>query len=198
MDQELITKAMKMFDTYEKWNAFIELSNSKQEIRKRYFERLKTALISHFVKDVNDSWGFTVMWQEQYRWFIREYGPESICLLWRVQDLVLWCNAQYFDAQLVNEALNSPEFNPIFNCFTYTDTRSSTALHHFCEEKHRFNFEDSTSYSGPDEENADKLAWFAGIKTEEMVRQIATQVNKFRTEEITTLLRELNRRCKKT
>jgi len=197
MTPELINQSVLLFDTFDKWNAFIELSNGRGEIRKRYFEKLKSQLLNHFSKDVNQYWRFSIINNEQYRCFLSDYGQESICLFWCVDDLKLWCNPQLFDAALARELLNTPEFNPILNCFDYIDTLSSPNLHHFCEEKHRFIFEDSTSYIATNESNHDKLSWFAGNKTEEMTVHIAAQINKFRTPEITELLIELNNRCKK-
>jgi len=196
MNQELLTHAIKMFDSFDKWNSFIELSNLRGEIRVRYFEKLKIGLNKHFINDTNDFWSFKPIINEQYRWHLKAFGAESICLLWRVQDLILWCNPAIVNAQLAKDLLNTPEFNSLFNCFDNTDTLSNPNLHHFCEEKHRYTFGESLSYSGPDEENHEKLSWFAGNRTQEMVDQISEKVNRFRTPANTELLTELNKRCK--
>jgi hypothetical protein len=197
MTQELITQAINMFDSYDKWNAFIELSNSRSDIRKRYFEKLKLGLLKHFTDNYREQWQFAAILPEQYRWFIKDYGQESICLLWRTNDLVLWCNPQFFNATEARDLLNTPDFNSIFGCFDNIDTLSTPYLHHFCEERHRYNFDDLTSYSATNEENHDKLSWFAGNKTNEMIKQIADKINKFRTPEITEMFIDLNKRCKK-
>jgi hypothetical protein len=197
MNQELLTQAINMFDSYDKWDAFVELSSSIGEIRQRYFERLKSGLFKHFVNDQREPWSFIPFNTDQYRWFLKDYGQESICLLWRVQDLVLWCNPQLFYAHIARDLITSPDFSPILNCFDYTDSLSHPNPHHLCEERHRYIFADSTSYSAPDEENFEKLSWFAGNRTDEMIKQISDKINKFRTPEITELLQELNKRCKK-
>jgi len=195
-NQDLLTHVITLFDSFEKWNAFIELSNSRGEIRRRYFDRLKSALVKSFINDQTD-WCFQPFNTEQYRWFLKEFGSESICLLWRVYDLVLWCNPQFTDVQKVKDLLNSPDYNTIFNCFETPDSQSFPNLHHFCEERHRFKFSDGNVYSAPDEENHEKLAWFAGNMTMEMVEQISTKIKRFQTPEITSLLKELNDKCKK-
>jgi hypothetical protein len=197
MNQELIKQAQDLFDSYDKWNAFIELSNSRGKIREKYFEKLKLGLSKHFVNESRDNWSFTIYSNEQYRWFITEFGKNSICLLWRVNDLVLWCDPPFIDVPKVIDLLNTPKFIPILNCFDFMDSVSTSYPHHFCEEKLRYKFNDESSYSGPDEENHEKLSWFAGNKTDEMILQIAEKVNRFRTTEITSLLIELNEICKK-
>lgn len=197
MTPELLTQATNIFDSYDKWNAFIELSNVRNLIKDRYFEELKLGLSKHFINDVRQDWLFRPDHQYQYRWYLKDYGAESICILMNINHIYLWCNPQLFDANLIKEYLNSPEYLSIFSCFDFTDTLSSPNLHHFCEERHRFNFNDSTSYPTNNEINHDKLSWFAGNKTEEMVQQIAVKINRFRTPEISKLLLELNQKCKK-
>ena len=196
MNQDLIMQAIQIFDTYDKWDAFIVLSNNIPEIRRRYFERLKSDLTKHFSKDIAESWSFVAIHNEQYRWYLSEFGYESLGLLWRANDFLLWCNPDKIDANKVRDLLNTPDFNIIFNCFDNIDSLSNP-LHHFVQEKHRYTFRDSTSYSAPDEDDYNKLAWFAGNKTDELIELIAIKINKFRTIEITTLIKDLIVKCKK-
>ena len=193
---ELLNKAIELFDSYDKWNAFIMLSNARGEIRNRYFEKLKSGLLKHYITDVNEEWRFLPFGNDQYRWFLKDFGQNSICLLWRTPDLVLWCDPQTSNAQKAKDLLNTPEFNFIFSGFDFTDSISMPNIHHFCEEKHRYSFSDNLYYSSIEEDNSDKLAWFAGNHTSEMVKQITDKISRFRTSKITELLKELNNQCK--
>ena len=198
MSPDLINQAISIFDSFDKWNAFIELSNAKESIKVKYFEKLRQELINYFRNDLRKDWAFKPISPSLYRWYLNDYGSDSICIVWRQDDTLLWSNIISVDVQMAINLLNTPDFNSIFSCFDYQDSLSNTILHHYCEEKHRYKFDDSTSYSGITEQNSDKLAWFAGNKTDEMVNQISEKVNKFRTPEITEKLIELNRRCKKS
>jgi len=199
MSPDLINQAITIFDSFDKWNAFIELSNARESIKVKYFEKLKQELINKFNRnDFRKDWAFKIITHNLYRWYLKDYGPDSICIVWRQDDTVLWSNIISVDVQMAINLLNTPDFNSIFNCFDNTDTFSNTFPHHYCEEKHRYEFNDSTSYSGITEQNFDKLSWFAGNKTDEMINQISMKINRFRTPEITALLMELNRRCKKS
>lgn len=195
MTPELLTQATSLFDSYDKWNAFIELSNARNEIKINFCKEMRLGLQNHFSKDIREKWYFTSIDAFQYKWFLKDYGENSICLYMNLDYIMLWCNPSVLDASKVKEKLNSVEYHPILNCFDFKDNLSSTHLHHFCEERHRFNFKDSTSYPANNEFNPDKLSWFAGNKIDEMVEQIATKINRFRTPEITKLLLELIREC---
>jgi hypothetical protein len=198
MTPELLTHAITIFDNYDKWNAFIELSNCKAEIRRRYFEYFKQEIVKYFFENQRNYWDFKAINQEQMRWFLKDYGQDSICIFWYPYSLMLWCEPQKNNVDDVKSLLSTPDFSPIINCFEYKDTLlSATNAHHFCEERNRFSFDDGISYSAIEEENHDKLCWFAGNKTDEMIKQIADKVDKFRTAQITDLLTELNKRCKK-
>ena len=192
MNAELLNQAMNLFDTYDKFSAFIELSNARGEIRNRYFGRLKAEIFSY---SLNSPWSVLSDNFEQYRWYLTEFKQESICLVWCSWHFRLWCNQTICDAIKAKELLASPKFEPIKECFDYIDSMSHPNVHHFFEEKHRYEFLDGLSYSAPDAENLERLSWFAGNKTKEMGSLIMKKVNKFRSPEITELLVELNHEC---
>ncbi len=194
MNAELLNQAMNLFDKYEKFSAFIELSNARGEIRNRYFARLKAEIFSY---SINYPWSVTADNFEQYRWILTEFKQGSICLVWNCWHFKLWCDPAIYDVVKIKELLATPKFEPIKGCFDYIDSISQPNIHHFFEEKHRFEFSENLSYSAIDSENHEKLSWFAGNKTKEMGNLIMNKVNKFRMPEITELLIDLNREGKK-
>ena len=59
MNEKLLQQAMAMFDSQEKWDAFLELCDKKDEICNRWVNELKNRLKHMFTSTVNmDKWQF--------------------------------------------------------------------------------------------------------------------------------------------
>jgi hypothetical protein len=198
MNSEILNQAINLFDKYEKWDAFVELSNSRNDIANKYFSRLKSRINQLSINNETLEWNLLLYNNhEGYRWYLNDFGQNSICLNWDWNNFRLWCEPNSYDVGKAKNILTEDKYLPLKNCFDNRDTISNPNSNHFYEEKHRYYFSDGLSYSGIDSENREKLSWFAGNKTEEMANMIIEKVNRFRTPEITQLLRELNKVCKK-
>ena len=199
MGTELLAQAMKLFDTLDKWNAYLELVKAKEEIKKGYFSRLRKEIVR---KEYSDSSRGNTFWSliddefERCICFLTEFGKDSIGLVWDSKSFTLWGHPNTCDVNKANDLLATSEFEPIKSCFDTKHLSPQTYKEHFFKQKHKFEFSDGQAYSAYDSESHDILSWFAGNKTEEMARLIIDQVNKFRTPEITKLLIELNTKCR--
>lgn len=199
MNQELLNQAISLFDKYEKWNAFIELSNAREEMKRKYFGILKSRIYELSIDNQTYKWNILLHGNnDAFRWYINEFGHDSICLNWDWVAFRLWCQPNHFNSAKAKELLIDPHFIPIKKCFDSDKifSISNPNVHHFFEEKHRYYFSDGLSYLAPEMENHERLSWFAGNKSEELAKMIMEKVNRFRTPEITELLIELNRECK--
>ena len=197
MNNESLKLAMNLFDKYEKWDAFVELSTFKPEIRRRNLERLRSKINEYSISTETIKW-HVLLNNEQYRWFLADSGQESMCIWWDLNTLKLWCNPNTLAVNEIKDLLTTPAFDPIVKCFDNIDSKSFPTQNHFFEEKHRYTFSNGLTYCSItidriDEESKDRLSWFAGNMTDEMARIIMDKVNRFRTPEITSLLMELNR-----
>lgn len=201
MKPELISQAAKMFESenVEKWNAFIELCWGRGEIRQYYFMKFRTSMLTYFSKDIINPWDFAANSQEQYRWFIKDFGRDSIVLFWDLNRLYLYCNPAIIRVEEVSELLKTPEYAPIISCFDSLDTIGTGGQREYLYgETHRYKFNETEFVQRTDSEQGHlELSWYAGNKTDELIKQIGDKVNRFRTPEITNLMMDLNNKCKR-
>lgn len=189
MNQELLKQAKAMFDSPEKWNAFLELVWQKDEIRNQWFVKLKEEANKKFSTDecvegwVFNSWGVWDM-----HWYLKAHGDKSIGLLlgwWG--EMTLCCNGDFYDTTKIHDLLRSERYAPLLNCFSridrfYEGGRLAIEIRNF-------------SFGSPYDTkfDLDRLSWYAGNHTEDFLNQIADKVNRFRKDaNITSLLNELN------
>jgi len=198
MSQDLISEAMNIFDSFEKWEAFLTLYDSRDELKRRYYQDFKRDLNKHFGKNNVNNWSFSAPYNEQFRWYLTSLTQESICILWYVDGLVLWANPSNFNLPLAKDLLSTPEYSAILDCFENLDSLSMPHAHHLVEEKHRYSFHNnSIVYDGTVESNLYKLGWLARSRSSELITQLEKKIARFQTTEITDLLLELNKKCKK-
>lgn len=196
MNADLLKQAIGLFDTYEKWSAFLELHKTKQQIKNQNFNQLKAALHN---KPSTWQWSFSPIGNgDRYRWYLTDFTKESICLVWDCTSLTLWCHPSFYNAHKVKELLATPQYEIIKDCFDYIDALSQPATEHFIVERHRYDFQNGLQFYAEDDQNSnnDRLSWFAGNMTTEIADMITSKVQKFQTPEITELLMSLNQECK--
>jgi hypothetical protein len=189
MHQELIKQAMGLFDTPEKWNTFLELVWQKDSIRNQWYNVLKEAANRHFTTiDVVSGWAFNSWGICDMHWYLSKFGDKSIRLHmgWGLE-LSLIVDGDFFDLLKVNELIKNEKYSVILSAFsridrTYEGNRIAIEARNYI-----FNSPYDSRFDW------DRLAWFAGNKTELFINQIADKVNRFRKDSnITNLLNELN------
>ncbi|MEI6766792.1 MAG: hypothetical protein WCM76_14275 [Bacteroidota bacterium] len=194
MEKELIEQAKAMFDTPEKWNAFLELFWQRDEIRNQWYSKLKEEANKRFKRvDSENGWSFNSWGFWDMHWYLTADGDKSISLLlgwWG--ELTLFCDENYFDTVKITELLKTEKFAPLLSGFNRIDRffeRGRIAI-----EIRNFSF--ASVYDS--HFDLERLAWFAGNKTEDFLNQIVNKVNIYREDEkMTSLISELNQLTKK-
>ncbi len=183
-----IEDVAKLFDTQEKWEAFIELCNQRDKIKYHWFNLLKVRIESHFKEKKIDGWSckFIKPGIDDVRWFLNEFGDNSICLALEANKISVWCNDAYFESAKARELLGNEHkelYNRLIDIVSPSDERGSYLI----SENLKF-FSLGTS---------DSLAWYAQSQTDDFLTKIVDIVEKFTTPEITILLSDLNRSVRK-
>lgn len=189
MNQELLKQAKEMFDTPEKWNAFLELLSHKDNIRNDWYIKLKEEATKKFsTEEFVEGWVFNAWSTCDLQWYQKEHGDKSIGLLFGWGgEMTLYCDANYFDTIKINDLLRTEKFSPLLSCFNRIDRFYDGGR--LASEVRNFNFESpyDTKF------DFDRLSWFAGNKTEDFIKQISEKVNKYRkSQQMNLLLNELN------
>lgn len=196
-NEEVLVQVEKDFSERAQWRSFLELINYKNFIVNSWLGVLKTKLNTCFaVENVVEKWSYISKNIYDYRWFITEYGQESLCLLFNSVSLHLWANREYFDLKKISSLLQEKRYLPIISSFDRHDEIKGEDDEYKIIEIGNFSF-DSTDSNDRHYYNNDQIAWYAKFKTEEFVQQIKNKVNKFRMDSnITDLLIEINEKCK--
>ena len=193
MQKELLNQAVQMFDSSDKWNSFLELSSSKDEIRNHWYQTLKTHITKRFwEEDKVNGWSLEAFGSWDYRWYLTEFGRDSFCINMNQNRIGLWVNPNFFISQRITELLKTENYSSIM-----ATLRPDEGFNGEWWKLSEFgNFEFESPYDG--HFDLDRLGWFAGNKTEELVNQLSEKINRFRKDEtIMKLFAELNREAKK-
>lgn len=197
MQKELLNHALALFDTPEKWNAFVEMAKQKDLMIYRYFQKLKYPLLKYFNENpvkgwICDSWGDPNF---DFKWYIKDFGKNSLALTigWRFEFHLHIEDISNFDTNKINELLKS-DYTLLLSAFDRIDRQYDTKSKVVETRNYAFN---SPYDSNFDNSQLDKLAWFAGNETERFAEQIINKVEKFRKNEILTkMLYEINERSR--
>ena len=146
------------------------------------------------VKNVIDRWGF-ISWNVwDFRWFVKEFEKDSLCLWYHTNTLHLWCNGNFYDKRKVFEMLQEIKYTPIISSFERQDEIFNAD--NDCRIVERGNFSFGSKNDG--HLDIDQLAWYANYETDKFVKQLAEKVDRFRkSQEITELFIEINKTAKK-
>lgn len=191
MNEELLLKAMNLFDTPDKWNAFCELVNKQGQIQDRWWKKLQTEVYQREMRSPNPDWEIHIWNNWDIKWYIRGESHNSLCIHFWGEAFRVFYNFGGLDVIKVNEALKNFKFDPIKNCFSRLDGSNHDTIGW---ESRNFSF--GTVFDGkfPDVRT---LSWYAGNETEKFADQLIEKVRKFQTPEIVNLFKEINNTCKR-
>ena len=192
MNREFLNEAINLFDTSEKWNSFLELFYQKDKIvMGEWFNKAKISVNNHFINDLAEGWTFKNWNTWDYKWFLKDFGENSLCIWMYGNRIGLWLNGNLFDSDKANSLLNTEKYSRLLS-FLRPDEISPYDWKIIETGNFVFNSVNDGHIS------SDELAWYAGNQTEELVKQIAEKINRIRKNpELTQLLRELNEKCKR-
>ncbi len=197
MQKELLNQAIGIFDTSEKWNAFVELANQKETMKWHYFQKLKHPLLNYFNSNPIKGWVCEPWGNQLYdiRWYLKDFGKSSLALAigWTFEFHLHLEDTTTFDTNKINDLLKT-DHSILLSSFDRVDrqfehnTKAMESRNYSFGSPYDFNFDNS---------QIDKLAWFAGNETENFAKQIIKKVERFRKDEnLTKLLYDLNAQAK--
>ncbi|MCT4698217.1 hypothetical protein [Tenacibaculum haliotis] len=191
MNKELLIKAMSLFDTSEKWNAFCQLIDQDKNIQNEWWEKLQKEVYHREMKNSIIDWDIHIWNHWDIMWFIKGENNRSLAIHYWGKTLRVFCDYGDLDLGKVNELLKKPKFDVIKNCFDRIDGSNDKSI---AWEDGNFSFE--TTFDGNFSDYR-TLAWYAGNRTEDYANQLIKKVRKFQTTEITELFKEINNTCRK-
>jgi hypothetical protein len=191
MNEELIQRAMQLFDTADKWNSFCELINRNEDIQARWWKKLQLEVFNREQKNGNSDWDILIWGNWDIKWIIKGESQNSICVHFWCDGFRVFYNYGDLDIDKVNELLKDPKFDKIKSCMDKVEGSNSQTI---CWEHRNFGFGTPYDFSFP---NRQVLSWYAGNETEKFADQLTAKVRKFQTPEITQLFKEINQKCKR-
>ena len=178
MQTELLNQALALFNTPEKWNAFVEMANQKEKMQFHYFQKLKQPLLKYFNENPVDMWVCEPWGDPNYdlRWYLKDFGKGSLSLAvgWRFCFVLHLEDINSFDSKKIDELLKT-DYSIVFSSFDRVDRQLEHQLKVVEERNYFFNSPYDFHF---DNSQVDKLAWYAGNKTEEFAEQIIKKVER--------------------
>lgn len=80
MNEELVLKAMTLFDTPDKWNAFCELMNKNGLIQEKWWKNLQTEVYQREMKEPTIDWDIHIWNNWDIMWFIKGESTRSLAV----------------------------------------------------------------------------------------------------------------------
>jgi hypothetical protein len=199
---EKITKQVEnLFNEKEQWDAFLELCPQLNAIKGDWTAKIKSPLNKIFnVDDIVEGWEFDSTGYDDYRWYLKEFGRDTIFLSFSFchdsPTFGLFANDDTMDIRSLKTKLREKTSLPIINGFDRLDCclEDSDEGGYLLYEIGNFSFNSSSDRNI----DADSLAWYANYRNEDFVSQLHQKVDKFRkNKDITKLFIELNGLTKK-
>lgn len=195
MDENDIIQAG-IFSEAEDWNSFVELSDKRWQIQNSWIEKGRKKLMSQLMSSPYGGWGVSLHqyakgYVDGIKLYLAEYGDNSIMLIfgWDYEFHLYVQNSDAYDLNKVNSLLKLEEFAVILSAFERIDRQFEWAH----KAMHYRNFHFGSPNDG--ELSRGELAWFAGNKTEDFVKQCVAMIEKFTCDPaVTSALRELHGR----
>ena len=123
MNEKLLRQAMNLFDTQEKWDAFVELSSNRDEIRNRWTRVLIDEIQRLFYNIAGCSkWDI-----DNGKWYIQvtakqfvDFSQLVVYVDFPVQRTFLWINAEEYDSdKAVDEMRNNKQLMQLLESYSY-------------------------------------------------------------------------------
>ncbi|MBF9239516.1 hypothetical protein I2I05_19135 [Hymenobacter sp. BT683] len=195
MEAEELRQSVLLFDTPDKWNAFLELSRQTDRLKRMMTRPAVERADRYFqLEHPKPKWSFRQFSPDEFSmvWYLTEYGEYSICLVFHWDGIfVLEARGGCNDVAKTTALLQEARFRILLECFERIDTWWDNHL----LAKEKFNFSFGTSADG--HYGPFRLAWHAHYNTESLINQLGRKLAPFQTPEMTQLLSELNALTKK-
>ncbi len=194
MQNQEIHQALGLFDSAEKWQAFVELAQQRDTMKSLMYKTAAKKASAFFASSEllkNSEWDFSQKNPAdlETEFFLKIYGPSSIRLTFGWEGKFYLRTSNKHDFNQAAKILLEPDFQLLKFCFERVDSLQDSAYPELLMlENFNFLFDSpSDGHFGPF-----RLAWYAHHETERFLTQIATKVARFQTPEATQTLAKLN------
>ena len=180
METEEINQALQLFDTPEKWAAFINLSRQTDKLKRAMTRTAVARANSYFHREhTAPGWSFKQIWSDELGmvWYLTAFGEYSTCLVlaWSGEFVLEVRSNNADEITAVTALLKDSRFSALMACFERIDVWWDGRF--VGREKFNFSFDSpSDTRFGPF-----RLAWHAHFETEKLLDQIAAKVSRFQT-----------------
>lgn len=193
MTEELLQKSMELFDSSEKWDAFVELCYTKGDIQNRWHKKLQRKLVEltsideQHLEWISSIWG---VWDIE--WKLKNSSNKYLSFhSWAGFCCRLWIrNANEEERRKVYELFaQDSRFTKLQSNYNIVNINQSPSEVPW--DAH-LSFDFSPTFLGNYNKMVDLFAWHAGNDVDNVALQIMEQVNKARTKEMSDLFRQVN------
>lgn len=191
METGEINQALQLFDTPEKWDAFVNLSRQTDKLKRAMTRTAVSRANSYFHREhCAPGWSFKQIWTDELGmvWYLTPFGEYSIALVlaWSGEFVLEVRSNKANEIETATQLLKDSQFSVLMSCFERVDVWWDGRF--VGREKFNFSFgSPSDTRFGPY-----RLAWHAHFETEKFLDQVNAKVARFQTPEMTALLTELN------
>lgn len=191
MDQEEINHAVQLFNTPEKWAAFVTLSRQLDNLKRSMTRTAISRANTYFqFEHAAPGWSFKQLNPNDFAmiWYLTAFGDGSICLVfsWSGEFVLEVRGNNTHDVEMATRLLKEQKFSALMSCFERVDVWWENRF--MGREKFNFSFGSaSDGQFGPM-----RLAWYAQYETGKLLDQLQVKVARFQTPAMTELLAELN------
>lgn len=192
IDEKLVSKAARIFDSPEKWSAFLELDRLRSSITTHWLTIGTKKLRDHFTANPSPGWNWKI-WDTSTdtRWYLEKFGPGSLGIGfgWNYEFHLFLNDGRSFDSDRIDQLLKTSNYAELLTDFdpnSPVQTRPRSKARKFPE----FTFV-GLNINGT--LPIDELAWYAAHQSEAFVKEAACMIERFtRNDRLTSLLSEIN------
>lgn len=82
MNKEILNQTLELFDSPQKWNAFVEMANQKETFKAIYFSKVKQLLLKYFNDNPVEGWSMAPWGNHNFdvRWIQTPFGKNSLAI----------------------------------------------------------------------------------------------------------------------
>lgn len=115
-NKSYLQQSSKIFDSSEKWTAFIELYKLKDQLKNLWFQELQNSVkikINTEI-DTNNKWTFKTWTPNSYGWYMDSYGENSLVILYENNHCCLYTESINKLSLIIDKYMETSLFNSYF------------------------------------------------------------------------------------
>ena len=161
----LINKSLEIFETSEMWENYLELAKIHNKLIQKHYSYNSNKIVDFF-REKNNEWGIIHWGFWDYKWFLKNYGPEAVCLWQWGNEMGIFIPG-YNDNTKVQEIANNEKYNYLKYLYPNTHTHDTF----YSRSHNNFNFESSIEIT------FENIAWFIKNDFQNYLSQLDSKVD---------------------